>query len=244
MTTSLLLASGSPRRRQIITRLGLPVTFCTPPAGEDAAQQRYRGPSDNLAVWLAKHKLSSVLNLPEAAERMVIAADTTVLLDDVLLGKPRDEKHARELLLSLRRRWHLVITGVAVSYFIDGKRQMRSGSCVTPVLMRRYSEEEIAAYIATDDPMDKAGAYAVLMRRYSEEEIAAYIATGDPMDKAGAYGIQHPGFQPTERINGCYLNVVGLPLCLLVEIMAEFDVWPVLGASEREGCPWSERCLI
>jgi len=216
MTTSLLLASGSPRRRQIITRLGLPVTFCTPPAGEDAAQQRYRGPSDNLAVWLAKHKLSSVLNLPEAAERMVIAADTTVLLDDVLLGKPRDEKHARELLLSLRRRWHLVITGAAVSYFIDGKRQMRSGSCVTTVLMRRYSEEEIAAY----------------------------IATGDPMDKAGAYGIQHPGFQPTERINGCYLNVVGLPLCLLVEIMAEFDVWPVLGASEREGCPWSERCLI
>ncbi len=216
MTTSLLLASGSPRRRQIITRLGLPVTFCTPPADEDAAQQRYRGPSDNLAVWLAKHKLSSVLNLPEAAECMMIAADTTVLLNDVLLGKPRDEKHARELLLSLRGRWHYVVTGIAVSYFIDGKRQMRSGSSVTPVLMRRYSEEEIAAY----------------------------IATGDPMDKAGAYGIQHPGFQPTERINGCYLNVVGLPLCVLVELMAEFDVWPVLPDSAREGCPWSERCLI
>jgi MAF protein len=216
MTTSLLLASGSPRRRQLITRLGLPVTFCTPPADEDAAQQRYLGPSDNLAVWLAKHKLSSVLNLPEAAERMIIAADTTVLLNDVLLGKPRDEQHARELLLSLRGRWHHVVTGIAVSYFIDGKRQMRSGSSVTPVLMRRYSEKEIAAY----------------------------VATGDPLDKAGAYGIQHPGFQPTERINGCYLNVVGLPLCVLVELMAEFDVWPVLPGSAREGCPWSEKCLI
>lgn len=216
MTTSLLLASSSPRRREVITRLGLPVTFCTPLADEDAAQQRYLGPGDNLAVWLAKHKLSSVLNLPEAAESMIIAADTTVLLNDVLLGKPRDEKHARELLLSLRGRWHHVITGIAVSYFINGKRQMRSGSSVTPVLMRRYSEEEIAAY----------------------------IATGDPMDKAGAYGIQHPGFQPTQRINGCYLNVVGLPLCVLVELMAEFDVWPVTPDSAREGCPWSEKCLI
>ena len=216
MTTSLVLASASPRRRQIITSLALPVTFCASPADEEAAQERYRGPAEELAQWLAKHKLASVHTLPEFADRMVIAADTTVLLNDRLLGKPRDEAHARELLLALRGRWHTVVTGIAVSYLINGKRQMHSASCITPVLMRRYSEEEIATY----------------------------IATGDPLDKAGAYGIQHPGFQPTARINGCYLNVVGLPLCVLVDLMAEFHVWPVLQHNERAGCPWSERCLI
>jgi len=216
MTTSLLLASASPRRRQIIAKLGLPFTFCVSPADEDTAAGRYRGPGEGLAPWLAKHKLASVLNLPEAADRMVIAADTTVLLDDVSLGKPRDEEHARKLLLRLRGRWHHVVTGVAVSYFIDGKRQMRSASCITPVLMRRYSNEEIASY----------------------------IASGDPLDKAGAYGIQHPGFQPTARIDGCYLNVVGLPLCVLVDLMGEFNVWPVLRGQDREGCPWSEQCLM
>jgi len=216
MTPSLLLASASPRRRHIIAMLGLPFTFCISPADEDTAEERYRGPAEGLAPWLAKHKLASVLNLPEAADRMVIAADTTVLLDDVSLGKPRDKEHARELLLSLRGRWHYVVTGVAVSYFIDGKRQMRGASCITPVLMRRYSDKEIASY----------------------------IASGDPMDKAGAYGIQHPGFQPTARINGCYLNVVGLPLCILVDLMAEFNVWPVLQGQDREECPWSEQCLV
>src|SRR6266566_4125506 len=159
MTTSLLLASASPRRRQIIAKLGLPFTFCVSPA---------------------------------------------------------DEEHARKLLLRLRGRWHHVVTGVAVSYFIDGKRQMHSASCITPVLMRRYSNEEIASY----------------------------IASGDQLDKAGAYGIQHPGFQPTARINGCYLNVVGLPLCVLVDLMGEFNVWPVLRGQDREGCPWSEQCLM
>ena len=84
----------------------------------------------------------------------------------------------------------------------------------------------------------------VLMRLYSETEIAGYVATGDPMDKAGAYGIQHPSFQPTQRINGCYLNVVGLPLCVLVDLMAEFNVWPVACEHQATACPWSERCLI
>src|SRR5215475_11086425 len=92
MTPSLLLASASPRRRQIIAMLGLPFTFCTSPTDEDTAERRYRGPGEDLALWLAKHKLAPVLNLPEATGRMVIAADTTVLLDDVSLGKPRDKE--------------------------------------------------------------------------------------------------------------------------------------------------------
>jgi predicted house-cleaning NTP pyrophosphatase (Maf/HAM1 superfamily) len=80
------------------------------------------------------------------------------------------------------------------------------------------------------------------MREYSEEEIAAYIASGDPMDKAGAYGIQHPQFQPTERIDGCYLNVVGLPLCVLVDLLAEFGVHPATAGLKDTACPWSEQC--
>lgn len=216
MTTSLVLASASPRRRQIIASLGLPVTFCVPPADEDVAQKRYRGPVEEMAQWLAKYKLAPVHTLPAFVDSMVIAADTTVLLNDRLLGKPRDEAHARELLLALRGRWHHVVTGIAVSYLLNGKRQVRSASCITPVRMRPYSEAEIAAY----------------------------IASRDPMDKAGAYGIQHPGFQPTARIDGCYLNVVGLPLCVVVDLMAEFHVWPVVQQSEKAGCPWSDKCLM
>jgi len=200
MTTSqpLFLASISPRRRQILPLLGLPYTVGISPANEEAAQEHYRGPIEGLAQWLAEQKALAALTLPQAHSHLVITADTTVLLDGEVLGKPRDKAHARELLLSLRNRWHHVLTGVCVARLVLGKPEIHSASSTTPVLMRPYSEEEIAAY----------------------------IATGDPLDKAGAYGIQHPEFQPTQRINGCYLNVVGLPLCVLARLLAEFDVYP------------------
>jgi septum formation protein len=158
--------------------------------------------------------------LPEAAGRLVITADTTVLLNGEILGKPQDKAHARQLLRALRGRWHHVVTGIAVSRKIDGKHRIQAASCITPVLMRPYSEAEIAMY----------------------------IESGDPMDKAGSYGIQHPAFQPTERIDGCYLNVVGLPLCVLVDLLAEFNVYPVV-ARQGQGnletdCPWSDKCSI
>ena len=218
MTTfpPLLLASASPRRRQILSRLGLPYEVCISPVDEDAKQEDYQGPVEGLAQWLAEHKALGAHTLPEAAGRLVITADTTVLLNGEVLGKPRDKAHARELLLSLRNRWHHVVTGVSVSRQIDGELEMCSATCTTPVLMRAYSEEDIAAY----------------------------IATGDPLDKAGAYGIQHPEFQPTERINGCYLNVVGLPLCVVVNLLAEFDVHPTRAGHWEVGCPWSERCKV
>jgi len=86
------------------------------------------------------------------------------------------------------------------------------------------------------------------MRNYSQAEIAAYIATGDPLDKAGAYGIQHPAFQPTARIDGCYWNVVGLPLCVLVDLLSEFNVFPVIARNGHQllqsGCPWSQKCQV
>lgn len=212
---SLLLASASPRRRQILSRLGLPFSICISPADEEALQKEYQGNIAGLAEWTATHKAMAALTLPEAAHRLVITADTTVLLDGEVLGKPRDKAHARELLLSLRGRWHHVVTGVVVCTMINGKLQLCSRSCDTPVLMRPYSEEEVDAY----------------------------IATGDPLDKAGAYGIRHPEFQPTERIKGCYLNVVGLPLCILVDLLAEFNVQPATEGRKGPGCPWSEYCL-
>lgn len=213
----LLLASTSPRRRQIVSLLGIPCITAVASDGEDEAEQRYRGVPENLAPWLAKHKASVALKLPEAAGRLVVTADTTVLLENEILGKPRDKAHAQKLLQSLRGRWHHVITGVVVCAVIDGRTVMHSASCVTPVLMRDYSDEEIANY----------------------------IASGDPMDKAGAYGIQHPAFQPTERIDGCYLNVVGLPVCTLTDLLAEFKVYPARQQFRTDSaCPWSEKCLI
>ena len=214
----LLLASGSPRRRQLLHMLGLDFSVCVSPSDEDAMQERYTGPIEELAQWLAKHKAAAALTLPEARDCTVIGADTTVLLDEEVLGKPRDKRHARELLLRLRGREHYVVTGIAVSGYIEGKRAMRAASCITPVLMRDYSMAEIMAY----------------------------IATGDPLDKAGAYGIQHASFQPTERIDGCYFNVVGLPICTLVDLLAEFDIYPARrGPNVANGpCPWSEQCQI
>jgi MAF protein len=185
------------------------------PGDEDAAQQLYQGPNTGLGQWLAAHKALMMFTLPDTAQHLVITADTTVLLDDQVLGKPRAEQQAHELLSLLRGRWHRVVTGVAVSALIDGQLYVRGASCTTPVLMRDYSDAEIDAY----------------------------IATSDPMDKAGAYGIQHPQFQPTERIDGCYLNVVGLPLCVLVELLAEFGVQPASNGCEVWSCPWSERCI-
>ena len=216
IATPVLLASASPRRRQIISLLGIPYEVCTSPIDEDAVQQRYEGPVEGVAQWLAEQKAIGAHTLPEATGRFIITADTTVLLDGALLGKPRDPAHARELLLSLRDRWHHVVTGVAVSHKSEDTLELYSASCTTPVLMRPYSEEEIAAY----------------------------ISSGDPLDKAGAYGIQHLQFQPTESIAGCYLNVVGLPLCTLVSLLAKFDIHPIVPAYAQGKCPWSERCKV
>ncbi|MEO7022281.1 MAG: Maf family protein [Ktedonobacteraceae bacterium] len=213
----LLLASASPRRRQISNLLGLPCRFVVVSDDEEEAQERYRGSVENMAQWLAKHKAAAALKLPEAADHLIITADTTVILGSEALGKPRDKAHALALLQALRGRWHHVITGLVVCTQVEGKTVMQSTSCVTPVLMRNYSDAEIAAY----------------------------IASGDPMDKAGAYGIQHPTFQPTERIDGCYFNVVGLPVCTLTDLLAEFGVYPARQHMRTDSkCPWSEKCLL
>ena len=125
-------------------------------------------------------------------ELPVIAADTIVVIDNVILGKPQDAAAAKDMLQRLSGRTHQVMTGVAVRY----KGQQMSEVCVTDVSFRQLTAEEIDAY----------------------------IATGEPMDKAGAYGIQGRGAVLVEKINGCYNNVVGLPLSLLYLMMQRLGV--------------------
>jgi len=143
----------------------------TPHAGEDPAA---------LVLRLAQAKARA---LPVAPETWVLAADTLVVLDGHILGKPRDAAEARHMLLALRGREHLVLSALALRH-----RETLSTRLVS---------------------------VRVWMRAYPPDEIEAYIASGDPLDKAGAYAIQHPRFQPVARIDVCYAAVVGFPLCAL-----------------------------
>jgi MAF protein len=127
---------------------------------------------------------------------VVIGADTTVVIEGEILGKPADDLEAAAMLRKLRGRVHQVFTGIAV--LDTASRNMLSDLCVTDVPMRAYSDQEISAY----------------------------VATGDPLDKAGAYAIQHPGFQPVAAMAGCYASVMGLPLCHLTRLLRQLDLHP------------------
>jgi septum formation protein len=145
---------------------------------------------DGLACRLCQAKAASVAaRHPDAT---ILAADTMVALDDRLLGKPVDAFEAAAMLHMLRGRTHQVYTAVCVAH--DGSLDAR---------------------LSVSD---------VTMRPYSDAEIAAYIATGDPLDKAGAYAIQHPLFAPVAAWAGCYAGIMGLPLRLVREVLREAGV--------------------
>ena len=173
----MILASSSPRRRELLTRLGVEYVAFSPDVderplpGETPLQTQHR-------ITLEKARAAQA-----APDETVIAADTTVLLDGDMLNKPADADEARTMLQRLRGRTHEVQSCVVIK---QGAREVM----------------EVVSSLVT-------------MRHYSDAEITAYIATGDPFDKAGSYAVQHPIFQPVERIDGCPLNVMGLPLCRL-----------------------------
>jgi septum formation protein len=153
-------------------------------------------------------------------DALVVAADTLVVLHGDILGKPADVDDAAGMLGRLRAREHLVMTGLAL---------------VDPAAGRMLMQ------LATT---------GVAMRSYSQAEIDAYVTTGDPLDKAGAYAIQHAVFAPVARLEDCYANVVGLPLCHLVRglrlLGIEAPRHPLEAcpyAVEHGGCPWSEPIL-
>ena len=217
---SLYLALASPRRRALVQSLGLPVTAGVSPVDEDALQQAYTGPNDGLGEYLARQKALSAAQLlahqGPPANLFVLGADTTVLLDGRVLGKPADTTEATHMLRSLRGRQHTVVTGIALA------RPAAPG----------MAPELRSAHVATH----------VIMRPYGDDEIAAYVATGDPLDKAGAYGVQHDSFQPVARIEGCYTAVVGLPLCAVASLISAVTGLPVLPRTPSTPCPWSTGC--
>jgi len=183
---SLILASGSPRRREILGRLGVP--FSVEPSDADETPLEGEGPEE-LAARLALTKARDVAARHD--EGLVIGADTVVWRTGRLFGKPRDRAEAAEMLRLVRDGQHLVVTGVAVVRASDGA-------------------ERVATVPA-----------AVVMRDYGDAEMAAYVDTGEPLDKAGAYGAQGGGARLIERIDGPFLAVVGLPLDELMPLLHE-----------------------
>jgi MAF protein len=190
--TQIILASGSPRRRELLALGGW--TFEIIPAEVDETPHDGEAPADYV-LRLAEAKARAIA--AETADgRLILAADTTVADGTLILGKPADAQEAHQMLKSLRGRAHQVFTAIAL-YLPDKDR-----------LITDLAETTVP------------------MRDYSDAEIEAYIQTGDPFDKAGAYAIQHPEFKPVEHLEGCYANVVGLPLCHLARGLAEFGLQP------------------
>ncbi len=191
-TPPLILASRSPRRRDLMALLGMPFQVREAPGAEENTRINPQWPPEKVAEELALAKAQSVAN--QYPEAIVLGADTIVVLEGSVLGKPRDSQEALQMLRALKGRSHSVITGVA--------------------LVREATGTRLLSHCATE----------VTMRHYSDKEMKAYVASGSPMDKAGAYGIQDSPFRPVERVYGCYQNVVGLPLCKLVEMLKAIGI--------------------
>ncbi|AVX31573.1 septum formation protein [Carboxydocella thermautotrophica] len=192
----LVLASASPRRQQLLKLLGLDFQVLTADIDEtlDSAQ-----PLASAIQDLARRKARAVQEqLPERpADLYILAADTVVVLEGQVLGKPANAREAEAMLQFLSGRPHQVMTGV--------------------VLLRADGESCYSDYAVTE----------VTFRPLTANEIRAYVATGEPLDKAGAYGIQGLGSLLVDRINGCYYNVVGLPLVKTMQLLRQAG-WRIL----------------
>lgn len=184
----LILASGSPRRRELLEKMGL--TFAVYPSNQEEILQPGFTPQQEV-VSLSEQKAQAVYKLaPENG--VVLSADTVVVLDDKILGKPVDTEDARIMLRALSGRSHKVLTGVTV---------------MGPKGMESHCEETVVRF-----------------KKLSEKEIDCYVATGEPMDKAGGYGIQGLAAMFVTGIEGDYYNVVGLPLCSTMEMLRRVGI--------------------
>jgi septum formation protein len=213
----LLLASQSPRRRELLALLGLPFEVTVADVAEDplgnespaaavvrlsqakaraacpacpACPERSRGEHSRGERSPGEHGRET---RPDA---LFIACDTIVALDGELLGKPRDAAEALSVLRRLRGRSHTVFSAVTLLEPVDDRT------------LSDVAETRLA------------------MRTYTDAEMAAYVASGDPLDKAGAYAIQHSGFHPVAELQGCYTNVMGLPLCHLTRALRAWNIEP------------------
>ncbi len=193
---NLILASASPRRRRFFLESQIPHQVFV--ADVDETPLPRESPTD-LALRLAVMKCRAVVPHlgQDALPALIIGADTVVAVDGDTLGKPADEDEAIAMLSRLRGRTHQVHSAVALHYMAqDGVQREQT-------------------HLNTTD---------VVMRNYSDEEIVEYVASGDPFDKAGGYAIQHRGFEPVAALRGCPSGVMGLPLADLNRMLAEFAV--------------------
>ncbi|MHB1311625.1 MAG: Maf family protein [Gemmatimonadaceae bacterium] len=194
---AVILASASPRRRELLTLIGIAHEVLPADIDESAFPDEAPAPHAERLARAKAHALAE--RHPHA---VVIAADTIVVVDGEILGKPRDAAHAAEMLGRLAGREHTVYTAIAVA------RDAQTESAVESV--------------------------RVTMRPMTAGEIAAYIATGEPMDKAGAYGIQGFGATIVERVDGDYFSVMGLGLRRLVELLGRVGVRYEFGAGAMD----------
>src|SRR5271165_5959800 len=194
MATKLILASASPRRAEILQNAGL--TFTVLSSAVDETPYAHESPHE-LVQRLADAK-AELVAARAVGPAIVIAADTVVVLDGHILGKPRSTEDARQMLEQLSGRTHSVLTGVALVRLPDAER-------------RQFTETTLVQFAPI-----------------SGEEISRYLATNETYDKAGSYGIQGRAGRYIPRIEGCYFNVVGLPLSRLLISLHE------LGWSEEE----------
>ena len=194
--TRLILASASPRRRDLLDQLG--VTYTSEPANIDETQHVGELPSDYVQR-MAQEKAQTVAAYFPAPEFVVLSADTTVVLDDVVLGKPRDTDEAMAILTRLSGRWHTVRTAVCLL----GASGMNCEMVETRVEFTALSQSACEAYLATEEPWDKAG----------------------------AYGIQGLGGAFVRAIDGSYTNVVGLPLSQTWRLLSVHGIATALTAA-------------
>lgn len=205
----LILASNSPRRRMLLALTGW--NFVVMPADVDETIVQGES-SQEYVIRLAVDKARAVVARTNR-RAVIISADTTVVDGDEILGKPIDSADAERMLRQLRGNTHRVFTGLAV---LSSDGNLQTELCCTDVPMRFYSDDEMYAY----------------------------IASGDPLDKAGAYAIQHAGFHPVERLKGCFANVVGFPLCHLLRLLQKMGIEPELDVPGKCQAALEYQCPI
>ncbi len=189
----LVLASSSPRRKELVASLDLSLPVSILSTDTDETMETGWTPAEAVEqLSLRKAMAARAIVAPEHA--LILGADTIVVLDGEMLGKPVDENEAIAMLTRLQGRKHEVYTGISL---------VQAATGLATTAHRKTS---------------------VYMKALDERKILAYVRTGEPLDKAGSYGIQGLGSTLVERIEGCYFNVVGLPLSLLADMLAEFDI--------------------
>ena len=211
--TKFILASQSPRRRELLQHLNVPFTAVPAHADEDSITIADPALNVQETAVLKADTITSTWVTDDNVREILIAADTTVAFANQMLNKPTDEQDAFRMLAMMSGQEHEVHTGYVIRDLATGQEFVGVSTAV------------------------------VTMRSYSDQEISDYIATGDPMDKAGAYAIQHRGFRPVARLDGCFLNVMGLPLCDLILALREFGLvvsfaeTAVRNAHQQYSCP-------